>query len=84
MILFWFSMFCVIIPPEEKLEDPESSFFYSYRQNRLGRIKKFYLVFGVVGSLSFGEFEEYLLVFVWNDEGASEGRKNAICDLGFD
>jgi len=34
-------MFCVIIPPEEKLEDPESSFFYSYRQNRLGRIKNF-------------------------------------------
>jgi len=57
-------MFCVIIPPEEKLEDPESSFFYSYRQKRLGRIKKFYLVLFFFGFCGFCGFFWFLWVWV--------------------
>jgi len=60
-------MFCVIIPPEEKLEDPESSFFYSYRQNRLGRIKNFiwFCFFGFCGFCGFFGFYGFGLLFSW-------------------
>jgi hypothetical protein len=55
-------MFCVIIPPEEKLKDPESSFFYSYRQKCFGQIKKFYLFWGFFGFCGFCGFFWFLWV----------------------